>query len=117
MACGLLLVACGLWLVACGVCGWWGGDPWRVTRGFCSSIDLHRISLVRSSKDTFRTDAFDALEGTRVGCLLAEPTRRRPVQRKPRWNLRAESANGGRKKQGWDNNHHNDNDNDNDNNN
>ena len=54
-------------------------DKPLVNRTFCSSIGLHRISLVRASKETFRTGVFDALGGTRDGCLLGEPIRRRPV--------------------------------------
>ena len=46
---------------------------------FCSSIGLHRISFVRASDETFKSDLFDALGGTRDGCLLGEPIRRRPV--------------------------------------
>ena len=52
----------------------------RVQRGFCSSTDLHSISLVRAPEETFRTGVFDALEGTRDGCLLGEPICRRPVR-------------------------------------
>ena len=36
-----------------------------VNRGFCSSIGLHRISLVRASGESLRRRIFDALEGTR----------------------------------------------------
>ena len=43
-----------------------------VNRGFCSSIGLHRISLVRASGETFRRRVFDALEGTREACPLGE---------------------------------------------
>ena len=42
-------------------------------------MGLHRISLVRASGETFGTCVFDALEGTRGGCVLGEPIRRRPV--------------------------------------
>ena len=43
------------------------------------STDLHRLSLVRASGEAFRTRVFDALEGTRDGCVLREQTRRRPI--------------------------------------
>ena len=46
---------------------------------FCSSAGLHRISFVRASENSFRTVVDDAPEGNRDGCLLGEPTRRRPV--------------------------------------
>ena len=52
--------------------------PW-VNRGFCSSIGLHRVGFVRASRDTPRRVIFDRLGGARDGCLLGEPTRRRPV--------------------------------------
>ena len=55
------------------------GDKPVVNRGFCSSNGLHRISLVRASEELFRTVVFDALEGTRDGCVLREQTRRRPI--------------------------------------
>ena len=42
-------------------------------------VDLYRILIVRDSEDSFRTGVFDALEGTRVGCLLGESIRRRFV--------------------------------------
>ena len=51
-----------------------------VNRTFCLAYGLHRISLVRASKEMFRTVVFDALEGTRDGCVLCEQTRRRPIQ-------------------------------------
>ena len=41
-----------------------------VNRSLCSSICLHRISLVPASGETFRTCVFDALEGTGDVCLL-----------------------------------------------
>ena len=44
---------------------------------------LHRfkcISFVRGSWEAFTTVVFDAVEGKRDGCLLGEPTRRRPVR-------------------------------------
>ena len=50
-----------------------------IKRSFRASIGLHRISLVRASEETLRTGVFDALEVTRVACLLGEPIRRRPV--------------------------------------
>ena len=43
----------------------------RFNRGFCSSIGLHRISLVRASGET-RKRVFDALEGTREACFMVE---------------------------------------------
>ena len=55
----------------------------RLNQTFCSSTDLHRISFVHASEETFRTVVFDALEGKRVGRLLGEPTRRRPVLPRP----------------------------------
>ena len=42
------------------------GDEPVVNRGFCSSIGLHRISLVRASGESLRRRVFDALENTRV---------------------------------------------------
>ena len=54
-------------------------DKPLVNRGFCSSIDLHRISYVRASDQSFRTVVPDALGKRGVGCPLGEPTRRRPV--------------------------------------
>ena len=70
---------------ACGVSETKGGcrpsyKP-LVNRGYRSSVDLHRNSLVRASEESFRirTVVFDALEIARVGYLLGEPTRRRPV--------------------------------------
>ena len=50
-----------------------------VNRSLCSSIDLHRISLVHASGETFRQRVFDALEGTRDACILGELFCRRPV--------------------------------------
>ena len=41
------------------------------------------ISFVRASEETFRTGVLDALAGKRVGRLLGEPTRRRPVLPRP----------------------------------
>ena len=56
----------------------------RVNRWFRSSIGLHRMSFVRSSEDTSRTNsAYDSLEGKREGCFLAGSTRRRPVLPSP----------------------------------
>ena len=52
----------------------------------CSSVDLNRISFVRASNSYFKTVVFDALEvleSKRSGCLLGEPTRRRPVLPSP----------------------------------
>ena len=46
-----------------------------VNRGFWSSIGLHRVSFVRSSRDTPRRVFFDRMGGTRDGGLLSEPTR------------------------------------------
>ena len=57
--------------------------PTRVQRGFCSSIGLHRISLVRASEETFRTGVFNAFEVSRNGCLLGEHVRQTaPVLRR-----------------------------------
>ena len=51
-----------------------------VNRGFCSSIGLHSISLVRASRGTPRRSVFHRLGGKRVGFLLGEQScRRRPV--------------------------------------
>ena len=47
-------------------------DKPLVNRGFCSSGDLHRISFVHASEETFMTGIFDALEGTRDACLQGE---------------------------------------------
>ena len=58
--------------------GWTAGKP-RENCWFCSFIGLHRLSVVRASRDTPRRVVFDRLKGTRDGCLLGEPTRRRPV--------------------------------------
>ena len=49
----------------------------QVDRGLCSPIGLHWVSFVRASG--FRTVVYDAPEGKRDGCLLGEPSRRRPV--------------------------------------
>ena len=54
-------------------------DKPLVNRSFRSSIGLQKISLVPAFEKTFKTGAYDALDGTRVGCYLAEPIRRRPV--------------------------------------
>ena len=43
-----------------------------VNRGFCSSIGLHRTSLVRASGESFRRRVFDALESAREARLLGE---------------------------------------------
>ena len=43
----------------------------RLNRGFCSSIFLHRISLVRAPGET-RRRVFVALESARVACFLGE---------------------------------------------
>ena len=51
----------------------------RVNRTFCSACGFHGISFVRASEKSLRTVVHDAPEGTRVSCLLGEPTRRRPV--------------------------------------
>ena len=48
-------------------------------RGLCSSTGLRSISLVHAPEESFRTGVFDALEGTRDGCLLGEPICRRPI--------------------------------------
>ena len=45
----------------------------------CSAIGLRRISLVRDSGESFRTRFFDALAGTRDGCLLGDLFCRRPA--------------------------------------
>ena len=50
-----------------------------VNRPLCSPIGLHMVSLVRASGGSFRTVVYDALGWGRVGCLLGEPIRRRPV--------------------------------------
>ena len=50
-----------------------------VNRGLCSPNGLHRNSLSRASENMFRTIVFDALEGTRDGCVLRQQTRRRPT--------------------------------------
>ena len=47
-------------------------------RTFGFSMDLYRISCVRSSEETFRTIVFDVLDCKRHGFLQVEPTRRRP---------------------------------------
>ena len=54
-----------------------------VNRSLCSSIGLHRVSVVRVFEGTFRTVVLGALEGKRVGRFLGEPTRRRPVLTPP----------------------------------
>ena len=66
-------------------------DKPLINRGLCSSNGLHRNSLVRASEEIpghpwdekglqmFRTVVFDALEGTRDGCVLREQTCRRPI--------------------------------------
>ena len=55
------------------------GEKLRVNRRLCSSIGLHKISLVCASEELFRTVVFDALEGSRDGCVLREETRRRLI--------------------------------------
>ena len=42
-------------------------------------VGLHKILVVRSSEESFRTVVPDALEGKRVGCFLGEPTCRHPT--------------------------------------
>ena len=54
-----------------------------VHRGFCSSVGLHMVPLVRASEGSSRTIVFDALEGARVGVPLGGPIRRRPVLPRP----------------------------------
>ena len=54
-----------------------------INRSLCSSIGLHRISLVRASGESFRRRVFDALEGTRGAYLLGELFCRRPVLPSP----------------------------------
>ena len=59
-----------------------------VKRGTSSSIGLPTIWLVRASGETFRRRVFDALEKTRVACLLGEvfcptPPRRPAVRPDP----------------------------------
>ena len=51
---------------------WSTGCQPVVNRGLCSSIGLHRISLVRASGESFRRRVFDALEGTREARFLGE---------------------------------------------
>ena len=43
-----------------------------VNRASCSSIDLHTISLLRASGESFRRRLFDALEGAREARILGE---------------------------------------------
>ena len=71
---------------------WWtAGQPW-VNRGFCSSVGLNRISLVRAPGKMFRRCIFGALEGTGAACLLGEqfcwhpvlPDPAQPPRRAPR---------------------------------
>ena len=51
---------------------------------FCSSIDLPRIPYVDASEKSVRTVVHDvSRKGKRDGCLLGEPTRRRPVLPRP----------------------------------
>ena len=50
------------------------------TARFRSSNGLHKIYLVRASEELFKTVVFDALEGTRAGCVL---THRRPAPTRP----------------------------------
>ena len=68
------------WSAAPGTKG--GGRPadkLRVNCLFYSSCGLNGISFVRACGGSFRTVVFDALGGKRVGCVLGQPTRRRPV--------------------------------------
>ena len=58
----------------------------RINRSLCPSIGFPEISIVRACEEFFSTvvrDALNVLEGVlagkRVGRLLGEPTRRRPV--------------------------------------
>ena len=44
----------------------------RVNREFCSSIGLHRISLVRASGERFRRPVPDSFEGTKKACPLGD---------------------------------------------
>ena len=50
-----------------------------VNWSLCFSIVFHKISLVRTSGDSFRTCVFDALEGARDGCLQGEPVLTSPA--------------------------------------
>ena len=43
------------------------------------TLGLNGISFVRASRDKPRGFFYDCLVGGRVGCILGEPTRRRPV--------------------------------------
>ena len=52
-------------------------DKPLINCGLCSSNGLHRNYLFRASEEMFRTVVFDALEGTRDGCVLREQTCRR----------------------------------------
>ena len=64
-------------------------DKPLVKRGFRCPIGLYKISFVRASEETVWTVAFDALEGTRDGCLLGEltgrtdPSASRPARPRP----------------------------------
>ena len=58
-------------------------DKLLINRLLCSPISLHGISLFRASGQSSRTVVFDALGGTRAGCFLGGPTRRRPVLLRP----------------------------------
>ena len=54
--------------------------PWCVR--VLDSTGLHRISFARVSEESFRTFVFDSLDvlvTKKDGCLLGEPSRRRPV--------------------------------------
>ena len=54
----------------------------RVYR-LCSSFDLHEISFVRASEESFRTVVFHALQGEAIGCPLCRPMRRRLALPRP----------------------------------
>ena len=54
-----------------------------VNWSLCSSVVLHRISLVRVSGESFRRLVFDALGGARDACLLGKLFCRRPVLPRP----------------------------------
>ena len=49
------------------------------TADFVTSFGLHRISLVRASRETFKRRVIDALEGTKEACLLGVLFCRRSV--------------------------------------
>ena len=50
---------------------------------FCSFIGLHGILVIRAAGDSFRTVVHDAWGVKRVGRLLGEHSRRRPVLLRP----------------------------------